>query len=65
MDNVIFRGTLTKEKLKELCGIQKDQIILEKQQDGNWKGRMLKDGNFIEVREQAPEYCLQRLLTHD
>ena len=44
--------------------MKENQILLEKQPDGNWKGFMLKSGKELEVREQTPEYCLQRLLTH-
>lgn len=46
-------------------------ISLIKQEDGNWKGYMFKNGNgvqpdgVIEVRDIGPETVLQLLLTHD
>ena len=42
-----------------------DNIVLIKQEDGNWKGYMTKFGKLIEVREIKPEDCLVKLLTHD
>lgn len=44
--------------------MNENQIILEKQTDGNWIGKMLKFGSQIEVREVKPEDCLTKLLTH-
>lgn len=78
--NVIYRGTLTIEKLKELCyehlEIKSDAdeysakhnhntISIVKQEDGNWKGYMQRNGVLQEVRELSPEYALQRLMTHE
>lgn len=45
--------------------MNENQIILEKQPDGNWIGRMIKFGVEIEAREVGPETVLQKLLTHD
>ncbi len=76
---IIHRGTLTIEKLKELClehlEIKSDSdmynpakgegiISLRKQEDGNWKGTMLRNGTLLESREQDPQYALQALMTH-
>lgn len=41
-----------------------NQIILEKQEDGNWTGKTIKFGKEIEVRDIGPETVLQKLLTH-
>ena len=82
MSNIVYRGTLTKDKLVELYESEFPKIKIEpkaeydpernqnaisliRQEDGNWKGFAQKNGKFLEVREQAPEYCLQRLLTHE
>ncbi len=40
-------------------------IVLQKQEDGNWKGWATINGKLIEERRQAPEYVLQYLLTSD
>lgn len=76
---IIHRGTLTIEKLKELCfkhleiksdsdkyspEIHNTVISLIKQEDGNWKGHTQKNGKMIETREQSPEYALQAILTY-
>lgn len=42
----------------------KEQYIIVKQKDGNWKGYGNKNGKPIEVRDIGPETVLQRLLTH-
>ena len=42
-----------------------DNIAIVKQDDGNWKGRMMKYGQLIEVREVKPEDVLVKLLTHN
>lgn len=41
------------------------EILLKKQEDGNWKGWMQKNGTLIEERQINPEYTLQALLTND
>ena len=78
VNNIVYRGTLTREKLEELAkehlgsgDIRKydpsknpQAISIIKQPDGNWKGWMQKNGKTIEVREVGPETVLQRLLTH-
>lgn len=68
MSNIVHRGTLTQEKLNELCdalNLQENRFVIEKQEDGNWIGRTLKHGNPVEVREVDPTYCLQALITHE
>lgn len=77
---VIHRGTLTIEKLKELClehlDIKSDSdqwnphlhpntISLKRNEDGSWEGHMIKNNKNIQSREVAPEHALQRLLTHE
>lgn len=73
---IIFRGSITFEKLKELASkyledtlydpkFNADAISLIKQEDGNWKGWMQRNGKVVEVREQMPEHCLVQLLTHE
>lgn len=44
--------------------MKENEILLQKQVDGNWKGFMLKDGKQLEVREIDPYTCLVKLLTH-
>jgi len=39
-------------------------ISIIKQEDGNYKGYMQKNGKLIEVREIGPETALQSLLVH-
>lgn len=78
MAKAIHRGTLTIEKLKELClehlEIKSDSdiyspeknmgvISLIRQEDGNWKGYMQKNGKLIESREIDPTYALQAVMT--
>lgn len=75
MKDIIFRGTLTRDKLSELASqhpipseydptTNPDAISLIKQADGNWKGWIQKNGTVVEVREIKPEDCLIKLLTH-
>lgn len=42
-----------------------DAIALVKQEDGNWKGYMNKNGVVIVVRAVDPQYALQMVLTHE
>ena len=42
-----------------------DMISLEKQPDGNWIGKMQKNGTIIEVRAIGPDTAIQLLLTHE
>lgn len=80
MAKVIYRGTLTLDKLKELCmehlEIKSDSdsfnphknigvISIIRQEDGNYKGLMQQHGKMIESREVGPETALQALLTHE
>lgn len=77
---VVYRGTLTIEKLKELCmehlEIKSDSdewnpklnpavISIVRQEDGSYKGFVQKNNKFIESREIAPEHALVKLLTHE
>ena len=50
-----------KPEPKESYGL----ITIEKQQDGNWTGKMLKFGKVIEARQSDPQIVLQLLLTND
>lgn len=40
-------------------------ISIIRQEDGNFKGWMQKDGKMIEVRQYDPQIVLQMLLTHE
>lgn len=42
-----------------------DMISIWKDIDGNYRGKTVKFGVEIEVREAKPEDCLTKLLTHD
>lgn len=79
MSKIIHRGTLTVDKLKELAWehleIKSDSdeynphknpnaIAILKQEDGNYKGFMQRNGIMIEVRQGKPEDCLLSLITH-
>jgi hypothetical protein len=44
--------------------LKDNEILIVKQEDGNWKGYMVLRGNPIEVREIDPYTCLLKLLTH-
>lgn len=76
---VIHRGTLTIDKLKELCyehlelksesdewspKLHKEVITIIRQPDGHFKGFTQIGGVWVESREVAPEHALQALLTH-
>lgn len=80
MAKVIYRGTLTIDKLKELAWenleVKSDSdlynphkspntISIIKQDDGNWKGLAQRNGKVLESREVGPEMALQALLTHE
>jgi len=45
--------------------IEENVIMIWKEEDGNWKGKMMRFGKLVVVREMSPEYVLQKLLTHD
>lgn len=51
-------------KLKTSSGSE-DVIILEKQEDGNWKAKGIRFGKEVQTREISPENALQAFLTHD
>jgi len=72
MSQVIYRGTLTLEKLKELAlehlsftGKEKNVMHIWQEKDGNWSGTWHKNGKDIEVRDVGPETVVQRLLTRE
>ena len=52
------------QQTKESPKVNENEILLVKQEDGNWKGFMNREGNPLEVREVDPQTCLVRLLTH-
>jgi hypothetical protein len=77
---IVHRGTLTLDKLKELCfehlEIKSDSdtwnpnlndkiISLRLEEDGNWKGFKLRNGTLLETREATPDHALVKLLTHN
>ncbi len=76
---IIFRGTLTKDKLLQLASEHlqykgddsvynpeknPDAISLTKQKDGNWIGKANKYGKVIDFRDTGPETVLKGLITH-
>jgi len=79
MKNVIYRGTLTLNKLKELyeeffpqkgttsqySPHDNDKTIsITQQEDGNWIGEAKKYGKVVSVRTNDPQGALLMLLTH-
>ena len=52
-------------KIEEFVKKNSNAIVIEKQEDGNWKGWITKFGKVIEVRAIGPETVLQLLLTHN
>lgn len=44
--------------------VKEGEIRIIKQDDGNWKGYLLRDKTLLEVREIDPYTCLMKLLTH-
>lgn len=49
---------------KESPRVKDGEILIKKQEDGNYKAWMIKDGKQLEVREIDPYNCLMKLLTH-
>lgn len=43
--------------------VKENEILLVKQEDGNWKGYLLRGKEQLEVREVDPYTCLLKLLT--
>lgn len=43
----------------------KDAIILIKQEDGNWRGFMNRNGKLVQSRQGDPNTVLNMLLTHE
>lgn len=59
---------LPKEKLEkvEFSPLKnKEAISIIKQEDGNWRGWMTKNGKLIQVRQVDPNTVLNLLLTAD
>jgi hypothetical protein len=52
------------QQIKESITIDKDEIRLIKQEDGNWRGFTMRDTDLLMVREVDPQTCLVRLMTH-
>lgn len=50
---------------KESPKMKPDEILLKKQEDGNWKGFANVHGKDVEVRGIDPYTCLITVLTHD
>lgn len=45
--------------------VNKDAIVLIKQEDGNWRGFMWKNGKLIQERQADPGTVMQLLITHE
>lgn len=45
--------------------IEENLIIIKKDEDGNWSGKMMRFGKLVTVREISPEAVLLKLLTSD
>jgi hypothetical protein len=43
----------------------RDSIVIIKQEDGNYRGFMWKNGKLIQTRQGDPGTVLQLLITHD
>ena len=52
------------QQTKESITIDKDEIRLIKQEDGNWRGFTMRGKDLLMVREIDPQTCLIRLMTH-
>jgi hypothetical protein len=52
------------QQTKESPKVKENEILLVKQEDGNWRGYMNRQGNPLTVREVDPQTCLIRLMTH-
>lgn len=75
---IIHRGTLTLDKLKELAkehlghegddhtynpAKNHDAISILKETDGNYRGKMWKNGELKSARSNDPQILLQELIT--
>jgi len=45
--------------------MEENVILIRKDEDGNWSGRMMRFGKLIQVRDISPETVLVKLLTSD
>ena len=45
--------------------IEDNVIIISKDDDGNWSGKMMRFGKLVQVRDINPETVLGKLLTHN
>lgn len=52
------------QQLKESIKLDKDEIRLIKQEDGNWRGFTKRGEDTLMVREIDPQTCLIKLMTH-
>ncbi len=52
------------QQIKESIKLDKDEIRLIKQDDGNWRGFTKRGEDILMVREIDPQTCLTKLLTH-
>ncbi len=52
------------QQTKESPIVKEGEILLKKQEDGNWKGYLLRDKELLQVREIDPYTSLMKLLTH-
>ena len=80
MADIVFRGIVTKERLKELAAKhltlsnESDKynphkspyvIAIVRQEDGNYIGEAQKFDKVVSARQADPATVLQLLLTHD
>lgn len=56
----------TSKENKWICDpeLNDKAISIIQREDGNWKGKMKKNGKIIEVAAGKPEDVLQLLITH-
>ena len=52
------------QQIEKSIKLDKDEIRLIKQEDGNWRGFTMRGKDLLMVREIDPQTCLVRLLTH-
>ena len=64
-DKVVHKGSLMLSKLLELCAQQEGVVVVQRQEDGNWKGMGTKNGALITSREQMPEHALTKVIYHE
>jgi hypothetical protein len=52
------------QQIEKSIKLDKDEIRLIKQEDGNWRGFTMRGTDLLMVREVDPQTCLVRLMTH-